>query len=263
MVQNNNIDPMDNTPPDNNEQDDADFSFRQQRFDENSVPDAITSLIQNKLAVRQLEMEMFDRVKTENDVRRFKRMGKSCPFEHGGICGSVVIRCGERQQYSIPESHTEKRLPHRCNFVPKLRKEQLHILVVDDDSVIREMCIDFLHVAGFDSSQIETSQSTEDAIDALKVAKIQNKPYHLVISDIKMGGASGYHLVNHIVERNFNARILLISAFTDGKDAPNNYLGNAEILPGKKVVNYFMRKPVQLSDFNRLVLEAASDFIDS
>jgi len=252
---------MNNTPPDDNDENEADFSFRQQKFDENSVPDAITSLIQNKLAVRQLEMEMFDRVKTENDVRRFKRMGKQCPFEKGGICGNVSIRCGERQQYSVPESHAEKRLPHRCNYALKLNKGQLHILVVDDDPVIREMCVDFLKVAGFENSQIETSPSTEDAIDALKVAKIQNRPYHLVISDIRMGGASGYHLVNHIVERNFNARVLLISAFTDGRDAPNNYLGNSEILPGKKVVNNFLRKPVQLADFNKHVLDAISEYI--
>jgi CheY-like chemotaxis protein len=145
--------------------------------------------------------------------------------------------------------------------MPKIRKEQMLFLVVDVVPVVREMCVEFLKVAGFTTNQIETSHSTEDAIDAFKVAKIQNRPYHLVISDIKMSGASGYHLVNHVVERNFNVRMLLISAFTDGRDAPNNYLGNSEILPGKKVVSHFMRKPVQLADFNRIVSETASEFL--
>lgn len=237
--------------------------FDGSNYDGGSFPDAISSLIKDRLAVRQFELEMNDRINTETDVRRFKRLCKACPFEQGGICGNISIRCGERQQYSVPESRMERRLPHRCNYQPKITMQQLKVLVVDDDALIREMCIDFLKTINIDASQVETAAGTEEAEDAFKVAKIKNSPYHLVISDIRMGGASGYHLVNHIVERNINARILLISAFTEGKDAPINYLGNAEVLPGKRIVNRFIRKPIQLAEFNAAVKEAVSEILIS
>lgn len=240
-----------------------DNKYENENDNGDSFPEAISSLIKDRLTVRQLEIEMNDRINTENDVRRFKRLCKACPFEQGGICGNISIRCGERQQYSVPESRMERRLPHRCNYQPKISVEQLKILIVDDDSLIREMCTDFLKVGGFNIEQVNTATGTEEAEDAFKVAKIKNAPYHLVISDIRMGGASGYHLVNHIVERNINTRILLISAFTEGKDAPANYLGNAEVLPGKRVVNRFIRKPILLADFNTAVKEAVSEMLVS
>lgn len=214
----------------------------------------ITKIACEKSIVDKIEINLNNRIVVEHKVRKLKRAGSLCPFEENGICSNINIRCGERQQFKIPEAEQRfKNLAHKCNYKSKVKFADFKILIVDDEPLIRELCHDFFEALGINEKNIDLAEDAKDAENILNEGKLRNKNYCLILSDIKMKNTTGYELVNHLVERNYNARILLMSGFVEKKDFPNNYLGNSEIISGKKVVNEFMKKPINFSDFTKCV----------
>ena len=213
-----------------------------------------------KLAAAEVEAEISDRLETENRVRRVKRAGEKCPFAGEGLCTRVDIRCGERQQYACPEDEENRRMPHRCLYRPWMPLSEFNILVVDDEPMISELCSEFFEAAGVPRDSIDRAESVEEAQEVLRQGKIAGKQYCIVMSDVKMKGDSGYQLVNHLVERNFNSRILLMSGYTEEKDLPPHYVGDAEIIPDKRVVFHFFKKPINFTDFTAVIRKIEEEF---
>lgn len=244
-------------PHESNSEDE--MSFRSHEFDPASIPQHLEQLILAKRAVKDLEEELFDRLKTENEIRKLKRASRRCPFENNGYCSNIFIRCGERQQFGVPENLPDRNKPHACNYRMRLNKSDLRVLVVDDDSLIREFCSDLLLTMGFEKENIAYAQSVADAEEKLKIAKLRNKAFHVALIDIRMPGLSGYHLVNHLVERNFNTRILLMSGYAESSEKPSVYFGQFDIIPGRKVVNHFFKKPIAFAEIAEQFQEIESE----
>lgn len=76
------------------------------------------------------------------------------------------------------------------------------ILIADDDSAVR----DVLHELLSASYKCVTVRSAEEALEALRGAQ-----FHLVISDITMGGMTGLEMVPHVLELAPDTVILMIS----------------------------------------------------
>ena len=68
--------------------------------------------------------------------------------------------------------------------------ERVRILVVDDEEMIREMLFDVLSQAGY------TAKTAKDGNDA--IAQIENEPFEIVITDLKMPGMSGLELLQRV-----------------------------------------------------------------
>lgn len=87
----------------------------------------------------------------------------------------------------------------------------IKILVVDDDSSIRNMLAIVLKKNGY---QVTAVDSSEEALRCLK-----DRPFELIISDIKMPGISGIELLKKIKTITPEVPVIMITAFASANDA--------------------------------------------
>lgn len=89
-------------------------------------------------------------------------------------------------------------------------RKHYHLLIVDDDDVIREGLVGYLenyHEATYDLV-IEASPSPADAREKLK-----QSTYDLIITDINMPGEDGFSLIQHINAQYPGTRSAMITAY--------------------------------------------------
>ena len=79
------------------------------------------------------------------------------------------------------------------------------ILVVDDDSVMREMVTDLLHAQGYD---VENAESGEAALE-----KVEDHEYACVLTDLQMPGMDGLHLLGALRERYPETPAVMMTGF--------------------------------------------------
>jgi CheY-like chemotaxis protein len=183
------------------------------------------------------------RRKMEDRVRRSKRAGSECPFkDENGQCSALFIRCGDRLQFSMRETGSERGYLHRCTW--DWRNRGGNVLIVDDDEKMRNFCASsFSLFLNIDESRIATAPSVDRAIDLLMRSKIDGKKFGLVITDILMPGRTGYDLVNELYDRNFEVEIVLMKEEHDLVRVPSDYRGAAEVLPNRPFVSGILIKP--------------------
>ena len=87
------------------------------------------------------------------------------------------------------------------------------ILIVDDESRYRQLYANVLESAGF------ATRSAESAEAAL--AMIQDDVPALVMTDVRMGGASGIDLLRMVREPHPGLPFLMVTAYADVRDAVN------------------------------------------
>lgn len=105
------------------------------------------------------------------------------------------------------------------------------ILIVDDDAGQRSLLNSFLQSQGFDTVTVD---SGERALETLRQAE-----FHLMISDVRMPGISGLETLRRAREMNATLPVLLVTAYTDIRDAVDAMRDGA--------VNYFA-KPIDLDE---------------
>jgi len=113
------------------------------------------------------------------------------------------------------------------------------ILVVDDEIRYRELYTQVLASAGFET---QTAASAEEAF-----CIIQNNAPALVVSDVRMPGASGIELLRLAREKHSGLPFLLVTAYADVRDAVKALkLGAVD----------YLAKPVDLDEFLAAVRDA-------
>ena len=88
-----------------------------------------------------------------------------------------------------------------------LNSEGLKVLVVEDDSLVRDVTMEYLRMSG-----IETLEACDGA-SAISTLE-ENGPVDLVVSDVMMPGMSGVDLKKTVVNRWPGTRFLLISGYS-------------------------------------------------
>ncbi|MCJ7500310.1 diguanylate cyclase [bacterium] len=83
-------------------------------------------------------------------------------------------------------------------------KEQIKILIVDDEKVIRNMLKEHLTDEGFSVVAVPSGEA------ALEV--FRGDPNHLVITDIRMGGMSGVQLLGEVKKLDEHALVIIITS---------------------------------------------------
>jgi two-component system response regulator AtoC len=80
-----------------------------------------------------------------------------------------------------------------------------HVLVVDDEESLRHMLIVLLKREGYEATAVASGEQA--------LAELEQRPYDVVLSDIRMPKLGGLELVDEIKKRNLPTTIILMSAF--------------------------------------------------
>ena len=113
------------------------------------------------------------------------------------------------------------------------------ILIVDDDAGQRSLLNSFLKSQGFDTV---TADSGERALETLRGSEFQ-----MMISDVRMPGISGLETLRRAREMNATLPVLLVTAYTDIRDAVGAMRDGA--------VNY-LAKPIDLDELLAAIQKA-------
>ncbi|MBI2471422.1 MAG: diguanylate cyclase [Planctomycetes bacterium] len=89
--------------------------------------------------------------------------------------------------------------------------EQVRILVVDDEEIVRNLLHDTLSNTGY---KVRTAKDGQQAI-----SQIETEPFEIVITDLKMPGISGMELLHHILKINPDICVLIITAYSTVESA--------------------------------------------
>jgi two-component system response regulator AtoC len=84
-------------------------------------------------------------------------------------------------------------------------REKVHILVVDDEEIVRESLLDWLREDGY---QVEAA---EDGLKALE--KFKERPWDIALVDLKMPKMDGLKLMEKIKEIHPETQVVIITAF--------------------------------------------------
>ncbi|MCR5221199.1 MAG: sigma-54 dependent transcriptional regulator [bacterium] len=90
---------------------------------------------------------------------------------------------------------------------------QNSILVVDDEKSIREFFSILLRGEGY---QVITAEDGEQAL-----AELNNAPFDLVISDVKMPRINGFQLLKHIRQHYPDTLVIMLTAVSNAEEATN------------------------------------------
>lgn len=115
-----------------------------------------------------------------------------------------------------------------------------HVLVVDDEPLIRWSVAESLADLGLDVEQ------AADAASALRTVTTTANPFHVVVLDLRLPDMADLSLLATLHQLLPAARLILMTAF-----GTPDIVQQAALL-GATVLN----KPFELSDLNRLVLAA-------
>jgi putative two-component system response regulator len=88
-----------------------------------------------------------------------------------------------------------------------MKESKENILIVDDEKNIRELVVRVLSAEGY------RCLTAENAVDALQLLNMNN--IHLVLCDIKMPGMDGNELIKHIIAKDSEIAIIMITAIID------------------------------------------------
>jgi DNA-binding NtrC family response regulator len=123
--------------------------------------------------------------------------------------------------------------------VTEAHKDTPRILIVDDDPGQRSLLDSFLRSQGFETA---LADSGERALEILPTAS-----FGMMISDVRMPGLSGLETLRRVRQQNFTLPVLLVTAYTDVRDAVGAMRDGA--------LNY-LAKPIDLDELLVTVQEA-------
>lgn len=111
-----------------------------------------------------------------------------------------------------------------------------HILVIDDDPVMRSLLKSFLSLRKF---KVECTASESDALDMLS-----NDHVDIVITDLKIPGVDSVHLIRKINQTKPGVKLITMSGDTSFDKLPKEIRTDLS----------FIHKPFKLQEIEKLIL---------
>jgi len=118
-------------------------------------------------------------------------------------------------------------------------ERQTRILVVDDDTALRNALVRFLSNQGFSVGAASTGQ---EAIEL-----VGQGSFEVMLLDIRMPGMSGIDVVPEVLHQDPDLAILMLSALTDAS--------SAAICMQRGAIDY-LTKPIELNDLRKAIARA-------
>lgn len=164
---------------------------------------------------------------------------------HGG---RIEVRsdagAGTRVEIALPSSsHTRSNLV--AATAPHVGTEGGHVLLVDDEELIRAMGEEMLLRLGYSVTV------AVDGPDALRIFEEQPKRFCCAIVDIAMPGMSGWEVVQTLRASSPQLPIIVSSGHDEG--AAGAFGGDSSRVPDA----YFLKKPYRMRELSALVAEVA------
>lgn len=130
-------------------------------------------------------------------------------------------------------------MPNFCaeKYKPSSHHKQITVLVVDDDRVIRELCLHALH-----NYRVIQAADCEEALRLYEQERVD-----LILSDIMMPGQSGLDLLKQVKILNPNATVILMTGFSDTETI---------LTALKEDADDFINKPLNLLQLKATVKKA-------
>jgi DNA-binding NtrC family response regulator len=114
------------------------------------------------------------------------------------------------------------------------------VMVVDDEQIVCDRLREHLEKNGF---EVDTATDSAKALAAL-----EEKRYHVVVTDLKMAGPSGLDVLHSIRQRGYATQVIIITGY-----------GSIESAREAEAVGAydFLCKPFELKDLTKLVRNAS------
>ena len=118
--------------------------------------------------------------------------------------------------------------------------ENTQVMIVDDEEIVCDRIKNHLEKSGF---QVDTFTESAKAIGAL-----EEKRYHVVVTDLKMAGPTGLDVLHNVRDRGYPTQVIIITGYASFEAARE-----AEAVGAYD----FLCKPFELKDLTKLVRNAA------
>lgn len=128
------------------------------------------------------------------------------------------------------------------------RQRSLHVLCIDDESIVREVLNDSLK--NF-NHQVTVASSGKDGIELFRGALRKKRPYEVVITDLGMPEMDGHQVARIIKAESPKTPVIMLTGWgtmmkEEGETAPE--------------IDAIMSKPARIDELNNLLLETADRF---
>jgi DNA-binding NtrC family response regulator len=118
-------------------------------------------------------------------------------------------------------------------------KKEVSVMVLDDETIVGERLKPVLEKNGF---QVETFTESQKAL-----ARLEEKRFHVLITDLKMSGPSGMDVLRYLKDHHLDTQAIVITGYATIERAREAQYLNAE----------FVTKPFKLEQMVKLVTRAA------
>jgi CheY-like chemotaxis protein len=105
-------------------------------------------------------------------------------------------QAGERKDAAMAEQPEEKK---------KRADDRLHVMILDDEPIVGKRLSPPLTKAGF---EVEVFQDPTKAL-----ARLNEKEFDIVVTDLRMEEVDGIQVLEHIMEKCKNTRVILITGY--------------------------------------------------
>lgn len=120
-------------------------------------------------------------------------------------------------------------------------QESKRLLIVDDEETLT-FSLYQTFIFSKNNYEVVTASSAEEALK-----KMQDQPFHLVLSDISMPGMSGLQLLEHIRRHYPDTAVIIMTAYGN-EEKKDEAMAKGAI--------HYIEKPFEIKEVKRLVMEA-------
>ena len=82
---------------------------------------------------------------------------------------------------------------------------RLHVMILDDEPIVGKRLKPVLEKSGF---EVEVFESPTEAL-----SRLTEKQFDIVVTDLRMEGLDGIHVLEHVMEKCKNTRVILITGY--------------------------------------------------
>jgi len=145
----------------------------------------------------------------------------------------------EKSAAAVEEQETVSR-PSAPVVDPKIQKEKLEVMVVDDEPIVGKRLKPALTKYGYD---VEVFDNPVKAID-----RFDEKEFDVVVTDLRMENLSGIQVLEHVTAKSSKTKVIFITAYATVENAREALVKGAFD---------FIAKPFKPNDLRMAIAKAA------
>ncbi len=123
-----------------------------------------------------------------------------------------------------------------------MSESQIQILVLDDEEIVGKRLKTALEKSDYDVEIFQDSR--------LAVARISEKEFDIVVTDVRMEGFNGMEVLEHVLEKSPRAQVILITGYATVEVAREALTRGAFD---------FIAKPFKPNDLREVILRAVEE----